>query len=145
MRMGGGSRRPAGRRGAVILEFALILPVFLFLTVGLMEFARAYEIWQVVVNSAREGARIVALPPGSQSSEEIVRNRIDDYLLANHLDLANRTVDVIGIDDAPGTLGEVTVQYNYQFIYFGPIADWVGSGSDPGTIPLRSTSRMRNE
>jgi Flp pilus assembly protein TadG len=132
------------RRGVAIVEFAIILPLLMLIVVGTMEFARAANIKQVVVNSAREGARIVALPPGSQSNETLVRNRVDDYLTSNGLDLSLRTVTILGIDGAPGTVGEVTVAYRYTFDFFGGIASLFG-GSDPGTITLTSTSRMRNE
>jgi Flp pilus assembly protein TadG len=134
------------RRGATILEFALILPLFLVLTVGILEFARAFNIWQVVVNSAREGARIVALPPGSQSNTALVQARIDDYLTSNGLDPAAATVTITGINGAPGTLGEVTVQYPYTFTYFPGVATLAGGGSSvSGPITLSSTSKMRNE
>lgn len=140
----GSSCQVRDRRGAVLLEFALILPLFLLLLVGVLEFARAFNIWQVVVDAAREGARITALPPGSQSSEDLVRARVDTLLTSNGLDLANRHVDVGGISGDPGTPAVVTVEYDYTFQTFGGIVGWFG-GSDPGTITLHSTSRMRNE
>ena len=132
------------RRGVAIIEFAIILPLLLLIVIGTMEFARAINIKQVVVNSAREGARVVALPPGSQSNEDLVRSRIDDYLTSNGLDLSLRTVTITGIDGAPGTIGEVTVTYQYTFDLFGGIVS-IFDGTDPGTITLQSTSRMRNE
>ena len=127
-----------------MVEFAIVLPLLLLIVIGTMEFARAINIKQVVVNSAREGARIVALPPGSQSNDALVRSRVDDYLTSNGLDLSLRTVTVTGIDGAPGTVGEVTVAYQYTFDLFGGIVS-VFDGTDPGTITLTSTSRMRNE
>jgi Flp pilus assembly protein TadG len=132
------------RRGVAMIEFAIILPVFLLIVVGALEFARGINIKQIIVNSAREGARIVALPPGPQSNDALVRSRIDTYLTANALDLSKRTVDVVNIDGDPGTVGEVTVTYQYTFQYFGGIASLFG-GTDPGTITLSSTSKMRNE
>jgi len=137
-------RRLRDRRGVAIVEFALVVPLLLLIVVGTLEFARAFNIYQVVVNSAREGARIVALPPGSQSNETLVRDRIDDYLESNALDLAYRTVEINGIDGAPGTVGEVIVSYDYTFAVYGGIVTLFG-GSGPGTVTLRSTSRMRNE
>lgn len=132
------------RRGVALVEFAIVLPVLLLIVIGAIEFARAINIKQVVVNSAREGARIVALPPGVNSNEALVRSRVDDYLTSNALDLSKRTVTIVGIDGAPGTVGEVTVTYQYKFDFFGGIASFFG-GSDPGTITLSSTSKMRNE
>jgi Flp pilus assembly protein TadG len=136
--------RLSDRRGVALVEFALVVPLLLLIGFGTLEFARALNIYQVVVNSAREGARIVALPPGSQSNETLVRDRIDDYLESNGLDLGKRTVGIAGIDGAPGTVGEVTVSYDYTFEVFGGIVELFG-GSDPGTVALHSTSRTRNE
>lgn len=127
-----------------LIEFAIVVPLLLLIVIGTMEYARAINIKQIIVNSAREGARIVALPEGVQSNEALVRSRIDDYLTANALDLSLRTVTVTGISGDPGTVGEVTVTYQYTFQFFGGIASLFG-GSDPGTITLTSTSEMRNE
>ncbi|SEB79890.1 TadE/TadG family type IV pilus assembly protein [Paenibacillus sp. GP183] len=48
-------------RGQSVVEFALILPIFLLLLVGMLEFGRILY-WQTIVNeAAREAARVVAL------------------------------------------------------------------------------------
>ena len=54
-------RRAAGDRGAVAVEFALILPVLLLIVVGTIEFGRVYSQVQVYNGSAREGARCAAV------------------------------------------------------------------------------------
>ena len=122
----------------------MILPLFLLILIGLMEYARAFNIWQVVVNSARVGARIVALPPGMNSNEDLVLEQVGDYLEANALDPALADIEIEGISSPPGTVGSVTVRYPYTFTFFGGIASLLG-GSDPGSVSLESTSRMRNE
>lgn len=54
-------RRRPPERGAAAVEFALILPVFVLLIVGMLEFARAYNAQISVTNAAREGARVMAI------------------------------------------------------------------------------------
>jgi Flp pilus assembly protein TadG len=54
-------RRPPNERGAAAVEFALILPVFVLLIVGMLEFARAYNAQISISNAAREGARVMAI------------------------------------------------------------------------------------
>ncbi len=54
-------RRAAGDRGAVAVEFALILPVLLLIVVGTIEFGRVYSQVQVYNGAAREGARCAAV------------------------------------------------------------------------------------
>lgn len=48
-------------RGAVAVEFALILPVLLLIVVGTIEFGRVYSQVQVYNGAAREGARCAAV------------------------------------------------------------------------------------
>jgi len=51
----------AGERGQALVEFALILPVILLVMVGMLEFARAWNLHQVMTDAAREGARRAAV------------------------------------------------------------------------------------
>lgn len=48
-------------RGAVTVEFALILPILLMLLVGIIEFGQAYNTQIALQGAAREGARALAL------------------------------------------------------------------------------------
>lgn len=49
------------RRGQALVELALILPVILLMVIGMLEFARAWNLHQVVTDAAREGARRAVL------------------------------------------------------------------------------------
>src|SRR5688572_33202066 len=55
-------KRTREDRGAAIVEVALTMPLLLLVVVGIFEFGRAYQTWQVVTNAAREGARVAVLP-----------------------------------------------------------------------------------
>ena len=44
-----------GDEGQALVEFALILPVILLLVVGMLEFARAWNLHQALTDAAREG------------------------------------------------------------------------------------------
>ena len=60
MRCGFGSDAKRGlraERGAVAVEFAILLPVFLLLVFGIMDFGHAFYMKQMVSNASREGAR----------------------------------------------------------------------------------------
>jgi len=48
-------------RGAALLETAITIPIILLICVGIFEFGRAYQTWQVLTNAAREGARVAIL------------------------------------------------------------------------------------
>ena len=49
------------KRGQAIVEFALILPVFILLFFGIVEFGLVFHQYLVVTAASREGARVAAL------------------------------------------------------------------------------------
>lgn len=54
-------RRHSSDRGAAAVEFALVLPLLLALTLGIMAFGHAFHIQSVIDNAARDAVRIYAL------------------------------------------------------------------------------------
>lgn len=56
------------RKGAAAVEFALVVPFFIVLLFGIVEFGRAMMVQQTLTNAAREAAR-VAVIPGTTTSE----------------------------------------------------------------------------
>jgi len=51
-------RRDATGRGQALVEFALVLPIFLLVMVALFDLGRAVFAYNTLTNAAREGARI---------------------------------------------------------------------------------------
>ena len=66
-----------GRRGAVTVEMALVLPIFMMLVFGIIEFGRGFMIMQLVTNAAREGCRR-AIIDGSTNTD--VTNYIQSFM-----------------------------------------------------------------
>jgi Flp pilus assembly protein TadG len=54
-------RRGAREKGAVAVEFALVLPIFLGLVLGIAEFGRAFNVQVSLSEAAREAARYAAV------------------------------------------------------------------------------------
>jgi Flp pilus assembly protein TadG len=50
-----------GRSGQGLVEFALVIPVFLLLLFGIIDIGRAVFAYTAVANAAREGARVAAV------------------------------------------------------------------------------------
>lgn len=69
--------RSQPRRGAAMVEMALVLPVFLMVVMGIIEFGRAMWVSNMLTNAAREGARMAILD-GSSNAE--VRQSVEDFL-----------------------------------------------------------------
>jgi len=145
------SQRVRSQRGAALLEMALTLPLLLLVCVGILEFGRAYQTWQVITNAAREGARIAVLPGMDDTA---VRSRVQQYMTIGQLPQAasatiaidrNRTVSVGGTDTASAS--QVIVNYPFDFVVLDPIARLAtgqGSGT-PSSLNMVATATMRNE
>ena len=135
-------------RGTAILETALTLPLLLLVSVGIFEFGRAYQTWQVITNAAREGARVAVLPNIADGAAEA---RVRQYLTLGQLPQAASagvavtagSVDIGGVT-APTSV--VTVTYPFNFVVLQPVARLVVSGSQVGAaVTLTARSEMRNE
>lgn len=145
------SPRVRSQRGAALLEMALTLPLLLLVCVGILEFGRAYQTWQVITNAAREGARIAVLPGMDDTA---VRSRVQQYMTIGQLPQAasatiaidrNQTVSVGGTDTASAS--QVIVNYPFDFVVLDPIARLAtgqGSGT-PSSLNMVATATMRNE
>ena len=141
-------RRRRGERGAALLEAAITVPIILLISVGIFEFGRAYQTWQVLTNAAREGARIACLE-GTTDSD--VRNRVRSYLtggglqtLADSNILVDRAVPMTG--GASSTASRVTVNYPFSFMVLNPVVKLVTPSSNTGKpITMSAATLMRNE
>jgi Flp pilus assembly protein TadG len=137
--------------GVAMIEAAFTLPLMLLVCVGILEFGRAYQSWQIVTNASREGARVAVLPG---STDAAVTARVKDYLDAGVLDktavtttgvvIARNTTVSLGATTAAAT--KVTVNYPYQFMVLQPIAQLVVSTSKVGeAFTMTAATTMRNE
>jgi len=64
------------RLGAVIVETAIVMPVFIVVLWGIVEFGRAFMVGQLATNAARYGARAAIL---DGSTNTVVINDVKDY------------------------------------------------------------------
>src|SRR5262249_52177640 len=71
------STRSKKERGAALLEAAITIPMLLLVSVGIFEFGRAYQTWQILTNAAREGARLAVLPDPTPG---VVESRVLQYM-----------------------------------------------------------------
>jgi Flp pilus assembly protein TadG len=137
------------QRGAALLEMAFTLPLLLLISVGIFEFGRAFEVWQVLTNAAREGARVAVLPG---ISDAMVTARVQQYANAGVLDVGvtptvtiqrNSTISY-GSGTASGS--KVTVAYPFRFIVLQNVARLIVNGSTVGApFTMAASATMRNE
>jgi Flp pilus assembly protein TadG len=140
-RLTGGPRKRED--GQSLVEFALVIPIFLLVLFAIVDFGMAFHAWITVTNSAREGGRLGSVHASSAAIEQRVRDTADS------LDQDNLSVNVTNADDQGGQPGEsVVVDVSYSYSLITPLADllnMVSGGVIPETFSLDSTAEMRLE
>jgi Flp pilus assembly protein TadG len=135
-------------RGQALAEFALIMPILFLLIAGILGFGRAYNIQQVVVDAAREGARVAAVQDttmapadptrGPDSVVAIVKRRLQ----AIAIDTSTVTVNVDGNWRVTGDSIHVDVSVPYSLPLLSVLMNWA---TGTPNFNLHSTTTMRNE
>ncbi len=149
-----------GERSQALLEFALVVPIFLILVFGIVDFGMGFKAYIAVTNATREGARFGAVgwPAGaypgdcnsSGADDSTVVARTCSSLAANVNDVENVSVTyeernaVTGIQTGDSVV--VTMTYRYNFMTpLGAMLSTFSGGSVPDTVTMESTADMRLE
>ena len=137
-------RREKGEKGQALVEFALLVPIFLILLFAIVDFGMGFYSWITVTNSAREGARIGAVLASEQHIIDRVHATSD---LINEDE--NMDILVTNAADQGGLPGQsVVVKVDYRFDLITPLAGLMAflSGDIIGPqLTLSSTAEMRLE
>jgi Flp pilus assembly protein TadG len=145
-----GTESQAGERGQALVEFAIVVTVFVALLSGIVDYGRVLNGWIALSSAAREGARLAAI--GADEDEITAWAR--GFSLVSDVDPADVAVDVDYPDgnDPPQTGDHVTVTVRVDaFPITTPVvtAAFRVAGACAGdgscTIPLASSTTMRVE
>ncbi|HEX6464352.1 MAG TPA: TadE/TadG family type IV pilus assembly protein [Vicinamibacterales bacterium] len=139
-------KRFRNQKGTALLEAAITIPIILLIAVGIFEFGRAYQTWQILTNAAREGARVAIL---NGSTDANVTTVVRNYMQAGQLDnYASATVTITHNVALTGsdTGSQVQIAYPFQFMVLQPVIQLVTPSSNTGApITMTSVALMRNE
>jgi len=129
------------QRGQSLVEFALVLPIFLVLALSIIDFGWALRAYLTATNSAREGARLGVI---GATADQITTRTIES---SSGL-LTGSDVDVSFSDPGhqPGT--SVTVDVTYQYNYITPLGSLIaaiGGSALPDPLPITTSATMRLE
>jgi len=132
--------------GAELIEMAIVLPLLLFLIMGMVDFGFLFQRYVVLTNAAVEGARVASLPGYSDTD---VSDRVTAYATNGGIvGAVNTTTDPVTLPDGAGGAGwpgsQVTVTSVYTFQYIGPIAT-LFNGTSGGTVTITSRATMRHQ
>jgi Flp pilus assembly protein TadG len=141
----------ARRRGQALVEFALIVPMLLLLVLGVVEFGRAWNVYQTVTDATRQAARTAVLARCSITPDSVaaVANQI---LFAARLDTASA---IKTLTPAPPVFGcspnpnpnntgstSLTISYPYTLQWLSGLMGWTGAQA---SFNMNSSSTFRNE
>ena len=132
--------------GAELIEMAIVLPLLLFLIMGMVDFGFLFQRYVVLTNAAVEGARVASLPGYTDTD---VSDRVAAYATNGGIvGTVNTTVDPVTLPGGAGGAGwpgsQVTVTSVYTFQYVGPIAT-LFNGTSGGTATITSRATMRHQ
>ncbi len=136
------TRRRGFRRsdeGQGLVEFALVLPLLLLLIIGVVEFARAWNVRQAITDATRLGTRTLVVDNGLGPTEsEVV---IADALANARIDASQCNITVNHVDQR-GEYSWIQVECPYTFKFIAPL---IVLAAGTNTINLTSTVTMRTE
>jgi Flp pilus assembly protein TadG len=126
------------RRGAAVVEFAFVAPVFILLVLGMIEMGRGVMVQQIITNASREGARSAVLDNSTVSG---VQTTVKNYLTGT-LGAAASTAATVNVTipaQRYGNAATVSVSIPYSNVSWVPIAKYLSGKS------LSASSTMRCE
>ena len=127
--------------GQDLVEYAMVLPFFLFLTLGVIEFSLLYFQYSTVANAAREGARAGIVMPNELCDQGCLDAHV--VAVAKSMTAGLNPVELeVTVEHPAEDLITVVVTYDSGFMT-RMMAQTVGQGDF--AITLRSASTMRRE
>ncbi len=153
------------QKGAAMVEFAMVLPLFLVLVFGIIEFSLMLYDQAIITNASREGARSgIALrnPPLTTTTTpklvdfvtQVVTNYCSTHLVTFASGGANCTATPTP-NSTPTCTGPscssaatpltVNVSYTYTYLVFGHLINLIAGGTWSNSTTLHATTVMNFE
>ena len=128
------------RRGAVAVEFAIIAPLMLMITVWMCEGARLYEVQAELSTAAREGARLAAMDRKDligegETTNDKIANDVRSFLTTSGLPGDAATVSItdaenpgapFDMDDSANDLKFFVLRVELPYSEVRPLILWGG-------------------
>lgn len=130
----------SARRGASLVEFAVVAPVFFMIVLGLIEFGRAAMVNELLTEAARQGCRLGIL---ENTTSAAIKQAAIDYLAG--VGISGETAGVV-INDAAADSVEAQTMPAYTEITVivsvpASSVTWVPQWFVSGTISAQYTMR----
>jgi Flp pilus assembly protein TadG len=132
----GSNRRRNPESGVALIESAFVLPLLLVLTMGMLDFGRAFHTKSVLDQAAREGARIAVV---TSPDADLVTDKVNEVLASSGVTASS--VQITG----PNASKMVTVTVTTTFTFITPGVFALVNGNYGNTIPMSGQTVMRFE
>jgi Flp pilus assembly protein TadG len=126
-------------RGQALVEFALVIPILMLLLLGIVDFARAWNVYEVLTDAGREATRLAVVDNGSTAAE--VREVVKQAAARAGVAVADGDI-AIAEGAARGEPTTVTISYGHTLRWVGGLLGLVGADR---TIDFTIASTMRRE
>jgi Flp pilus assembly protein TadG len=134
------------QRGQSLVEFAMILPIFLLLAVVIFDLGRGVYYYSAIHNAAREGARYGVVYPNDSAT---MKSKAANYAIGLGTTPADVTAGYLRNDLNGNEAYIVKVTVNYCFVPVTPLVDLFIPKQDPAAkcqdLPMSSEAVMRTE
>lgn len=131
------ARNKLERVGAALVEFAIIAPIMMLFTLGLIEMGRMTMVKQLLVNISREGARLATLPAATSVD---VQSEIEELLENSRVFNANVTINpsILSSSNA-GSMVTVTISVRTEDV------SWLRTPIFMSGMTIEGSTSMRRE
>jgi Flp pilus assembly protein TadG len=136
------------RRGAALVETAIVLPIFLIIIVGIVEFGRALMVAQLLNNAAREGTRVASMAGSTNASVDDAVRTFAASSIGVAADELAVTIEVTAAPGNPDPNDDVSVAMKRDLIEVEVQVDFADVSYVPGEYingALRGQAAMRHE
>ena len=106
------------RSGVVLIEAALIFPILLLLTFGVIEYGWLFLKMETITNAARSGVRLAVTPDATEAE---VKAAVNLMLTRAEIEVNDGDVEVIDMDVEPGEPVTVRINVNYESLVGAPL------------------------
>ena len=118
------SKKGKNEDGQAMVEFALILPIFLLILCGILDFGWLFYNQLSLNNACREGARYAVVNTAEGADTQAIINHIENTTTTV---FANDGVDITVTYSSPSdpTAGDITVTLEADISFFTPVLSTV--------------------
>jgi Flp pilus assembly protein TadG len=131
------------QKGIALVEMALLLPLLLIITFGIIEFSIVLWDQAVVTNASREGARTGIVWADPRITDGEIETVVANYCAGHLISFNGASVPTTTITRTGSSAGDpltVTVNYNFDFLVISALIPPLGDG-----LNLSAQTIMRME